>query len=398
MAGLTESGLEIPTLEELDQGIEQDIHSNVSQNLNLSSTSVIGQYKGSTASNLRQLWEALLALHASWDIDQAEDAELDRLVRLTGAERLGGEPSTVTMNVTLASGTYAAGVLVVSKLGDPTVRFSNTTEVTTGGGVVSTPFEASEDGPITAPAGSLTVIANPIVGFTAATNPSDALLGRLQETDAELRRRQQLELARKGSTTVDAIRADLLESDDADGNPLFDYVGVVENDTDVTDGDGRPPHSFETLVVSAADSADIAKAILAAKPAGIRAYGLTDAVAYDSQSNGHTIGWSYATDVNMYLWVYPSVVAGQYAGDDAIIAAIMEYATFNQTVGADVVRARYIQLIMEQAGVVDTELKVNDVNVEGSAVATNWTIGTRQIARFDATRIVVSPIYVSGVP
>ncbi len=398
MSGLTSAGLEIPTLEELDQGIEQDIHSNVSQNLNLSSTSAIGQYKGSTASNLRQLWEGLLALHASWDLDQAEGAELDRLVRLTGAERLGGEPSTVTMNVTLTAGTYAEGVLVVSKLGDPTVRFSNTTEVTTAGGIVSTPFESADDGPVTAPAGTLTVIANPIVGFTAATNPADALLGRLQETDAELRRRQQLELARKGSTTVDAIRADLLETDDTDGNPLFDYVGVVENDTDDTDGEGRPPHSFEVLVVSAADDADIAQAILAAKPAGIRAYGLTTAVAYDSQSNGHTIGWSVATDVNMYVWVYPSVVAGQYVGNDAVIAAIMDYATFNQTVGADVVRAKYIQLVMEQAGVVDTEIRFNNVNVEGSAIATNWTIGSRQIARFDATRIVVSPIYVPGVP
>jgi hypothetical protein len=399
MAGFTDAGLEIPTLDDLNQGMENDIHGNVSPSLNLTSRSAVGEYKGVTASQLRVLWEALQALEAGLDPAQATGVELDRLGRLVGSYRRGATKSTVRMTLVLAAGTYTAGTLVVSKVGDPTVRFENVASVTTAGGTVTNvSFIAQDAGPLSAPLGSLIVIANPVTGFIGATNPSDALVGALQESNAAFRRRRDLELARKGSTTVDAIRADLLELSLDNGEPMFDYVSVVENDTDFV-VNGRDPHSFETLVVTAADDAAIAAAILAAKPAGIKAFGTDTAVAYDSQNNPHTVGWTIPDDVPVYMWVYVDAIAGQFGGVTAVQDAILERAVLNQSVGQDVIRMGYAGEVVELPGVVDiTAFKLNNVNNEGTSVQVNWVIGTREIARLDRTRINVNVNYVAGAP
>src|SRR5262249_36114068 len=71
--------------------------------------------------------------------------------------------------------------------------------------------EAVDTGPLPAPAGTLTVIDTPVAGLSSVTNAADAILGRNQETDSELRIRREEELRAAGKGTVDAIRALLLE-------------------------------------------------------------------------------------------------------------------------------------------------------------------------------------------
>lgn len=395
-AGLTDDGLEIPTLDELNTGLEDDIHGAVSPTLNLGSTSAIGEYKGLTASQLRVLWEALQALEAGWDPATATGAAQDRLGRLVGVNRRGATKSTVRMTLALDADTYAPGVLVVSKIGDPSARFQNRDAVVTSGGTVTdVPFIAQDTGPVSAGAGQLSVIANPIVGFFSATNPSDALIGQLRESNAAYRRRRDLELARKGSTTVDAIRADLLEAKDESAEPLFDYVSVIENDTDNT-VNGRPPHSFESLVVTGADSSDIAQAIFDAKPAGIRAYGTTTATATDSQGNTHTVGWSVPTDVLVYISVLVQAIAGQYPGDAVIKQAVFDYFELVQTVGADVIHSQYIRVVAGEPGVVDVNIAIG-ITASPETEA-NYVIASREIARADLTRITVTTAYVPGAP
>ncbi len=396
---LTPTGLEIDSLQDTRDEIKGNVRAAVSPGLNLSSTSALGQYIDSTASNLRQIDEAILALHAGWDIATAQGAELDRLARLVGSVRRAATFSTASMHLQLDAGTYAAGTLVVSKIGDPTVRFSNDADVVSPGGLVlDQPFTSETAGEVYAPAGTLSIVANPVAGFLNASNSFDAIPGEDLETDAEFRRRISQELSRKGSTTVDGIRADLLDVKATTGQPMFSFVSVVENDTDATDSDGRPPHSIEVLVVSGASDDDIAQAILDAKPAGIRAYGLESATAYDSMSNAHTIGWSEASGIDLYLWVYVAAVPGQFAGAQAVKDAIIDYAESNQGVGVDFVHAQYLRTVLGVAGTVDATIKVRDTNVESGSQQANWPITARQIARLDPTRVTVNVINVSGPP
>jgi len=390
MAGLSSSGFESKPLVDIESDIASRIRSGISPTLNLSSTSVIGQWIGSGASQLSQLWEALQALYASMDIDQAEGDRLGALTRLTGTTRRGATYSTATLDVTLAAGTYGAGALVVHVVGDSTARFANVASVTSPGGVVSgVLFEAEDAGPVRANSGTLTVIANPVVGFTAATNPTDALVGSPQETDPELRKRHEDELARRGSSTVDAIRADLLEVDGVT------FVQVYENDTDATDGEGRPPHSFEAVVLGGL-TIDVLDAVWAAKPAGIRAYGTTSGTAVDSQGFSHIVGFSRPDDVLLYLNIQITAQQGRFVGSTAVVDAVLDYAAENIGPGKDVIHSRLVSVVMEQDGVIDASVTIGTSPLPVST--SNYVITPRQLARLDSSRINIGVSLVNGAP
>jgi uncharacterized phage protein gp47/JayE len=128
---------------------------------------------------------------------------------------------------------------------------------------------SEENGPVAAAAGTLTDIVTPVAGLTAVTNPGDASLGTLLETDDALRRRYALGVYRLGAGTMPSIRANLLQ----------DIVGltslaVYENPTSVTDAEGRTGHSVE-VVIEGGDDATIARRIFEIKAAGITSHGNT---------------------------------------------------------------------------------------------------------------------------
>ncbi len=391
MPGITPSGLEIKTLTEIEGEQQDALRANISPTLNLSSTSIIGEHVGITSSHLSELWDAMMAIWQSWDITTAKDAALDRLAALTGTVRREALPSTVLMTLDLDAGTYPAGSLVVNLVGDGSVRFSNAEEIvllSDNPSLAGQLFESEEVGPVQAAAGQLTVISTPVVGFNSATNPNDAVAGSFRETNQELRRRQAEELARPGSATVDAIRADVLQV------PGVTFATVIENDTDST-VDGIPPHAFETLVIGGA-AEDIAQAIFLTKPAGIRAYGQTTEGVTDSQGNGHLVGFTRPTDLNVWVIVELKYMGGQYIGNSAVAQAINDWGDQNLSPGHDVLYSRLLQIVMSLPGVVDAELSIG--TSDPPTMPTNVVVGVREIARLDVSRILVASVPVSGVP
>src|SRR5690606_23460185 len=69
---------------------------------------------------------------------------------------------------------------------------------------------ATEVGAKDAPIGTLTVIETPVSGLDRGDNQNSTILGRLIETDAELRIRRANTLTVGGNSTPDAIRSKLL--------------------------------------------------------------------------------------------------------------------------------------------------------------------------------------------
>ncbi len=405
MAGLTPTGFEIKTLEEIEGEMDDALHSGISPTLNLTSTSAFGQLKGVTASHTSEVWDAALALYMSWDRESATGAALDRLGALTGARRKPATASSAVMELSLLAGTYAPGELVVSKVGDGTVRFSNPTEIVLASDDSSyqVTFLAEETGPIGANVGELVVI-EPVDGFVSATNIAPAVPGEASESDTDYRRRQALELALKGSTTVDAIRADMLQVKDSNGVLIFDFVSVIENDTD-NFVDGRPPHSFETLVIGGTDQ-EIAENLLLFKPAGIRAYGTTEVAVSDTQGNFHTIGFTRPVAEEVNIGITVDVIASKFQGADSVAEAVRDWFLANQSVGYDVIHARLVQVIMDLPGIIDCTVHiVGDANpIAGPE--TNYVVGAREIATLgnnvsqgDVDGIVVYAVgYVGGLP
>jgi uncharacterized phage protein gp47/JayE len=295
------------------------------------------------------------------------------------------------MTVTLAAGTYAAGSLIVHVVGDATKRFTNDEEITTAGATLTgQAFTCEDNGPTRANAGTLTVIASPVTGFSAPTNPAEAVLGLEEETDSALRLRHSQELARTGSSTVDAIRVDV---DDAVED--ISFASCFENDTDAT-VDSRPPHSIELLVQGGTD-ADVAAAIFLAKPAGIQAYGTTTVVVSDTQGNNHSIGFTRPTVITIFIDLVLTVISGEYAGDSVVKQAITDWCDANLSVGHDVIRSRIQYICMGVAGVIDAVAEIGLSAGAGTAAA-NYVIGSREIASVDTANIAIVQSVVTAPP
>jgi len=385
--GIVPTGFSSKTLEETKLEIENEERANISASLNTSDVTPIGQLNGIFASKLREVWELAQAAYDSFDPEAASGDALTALALITGTRRRGETKSLVFADVDLDAGTYAAGSLIASVLGNPEARFANVNEIVSSGGLnAGEVFEAETAGPVQALAGTLTVV-TPVTGWNSVTNPADATEGENVETDVALRLRRETELAQSGASTVDAIRADVAQV----GGVLA--ITVFENTSLLTDSDGLPGKSFEVVVfdgaVPAADDDEIAQAIWESKPAGILSYGQTNGVATDTEGVEHTLGFTRVEVLDVWLEFDLTVDALSYAGDAAVAAAVAAFGDANLTNGGDVILSRLCTAIFGVGGVLD--IVATRAGFAVSPVGTiNLAVGARQIADLDTARIVVN--------
>jgi uncharacterized phage protein gp47/JayE len=389
--GVTPEGFVRPSVQELLALIEADQRAGISATLDLSSDSVVGQLNGIFANQLGVAWEALEVAYNAFDPDRAEADALTSLLKLTGSERRGASKSELegdsAVIVNLAPGTtLLAGVHFAHVDGKPDVRFTPQADFTASllfTADYEVDFEAEVTGPVQAIANTLKVIATPVVGWNSVNNPFDAVLGRTVDSDADARLRREAALARTGSSTVDAIRADVLAVEDVTS------VQVFENYTDATDTNGLPAKSFEVVLWddAGADDDEIAQAIWGSKAGGIQPYGEESGTATDANGDPHTVAFSRANAVN--IWIeYDLVEKDGYVGDadfELTVATALDAAfSTGQTV-------TFYELLVATEGL---GALVRAVRFGTSASPTDDAdvpITNRQIARFDTARISINP-------
>ncbi len=413
MPGLSATGFEAKALSTIEEEIGARMRANISPTLNLSSRSVMGEWNGCVASQARQCWEAAQEGYASRDPETAEGAQLDSLLKLVIGKRIAATHSTALMTITLAAGTYAAGTLVVYVVGNPDARFTNDAAITSAGATeVGVPFTAEAEGAVVANLGTLTQIANPVTGFSAPTNPAAATLGSARETDAEYRARWRLSLARKGSTSVDAIRADLLASTDDDGAGAT-FAVVRENTGDAVDGDGVASRGIGAWVLGGTD-ADVAQVLFESKAAGIATSGTTTINHTDSQGQVHAVKFTRPAEVLVYIEADVTVLTGTYPTEEfaTVDVAILHggplyggnytdgpfpHAGGTHQPGEDVIYKKVLASIMGVPGVVDcTDLQIG-LSAPASGTA-NLAMTLAQYAEFNGANITVNLTYVDAVP
>lgn len=157
---------------------------------------------------------------------------LGKSVTVTSIETVGGNSPTITttFNVPANVATIAtylaanidtnAGIISATSIADDVFITADSSSlpfsVNVGQTLVVTdrtspiPFEAQDNGPIPVPVNTLTQIVTPLAGWTSLTNSEEGAIGRVVETDAELRLRRLQSLRLLGRGTVEAIRAQLL--------------------------------------------------------------------------------------------------------------------------------------------------------------------------------------------
>jgi uncharacterized phage protein gp47/JayE len=446
MAGLTPTGFDILTFEEIRAEINSSCQAAFGPSIDVSDSSVLGQFIAIVAEREAILWELAQAVNGSLDPDAATGTNLDALCALTGTQRENATNSTATLTLTGTNGTtvatgsqasvegtdeifetladatlatltswsgsvvYALGakrtnasrcyVCTVAGTsagsGGPTTTGSAIVDNTVtwrylgeGAASITVAAQASNTGPIVGVAYSINQIETPVSGWSSVTNELDATPGTDIETDESLRIRREAELAFAGTSTTDAIRVDLLEVADVEA------VTVFVNNTDTTDGDGIPPHAIEALVQGGADQ-DIWDMLLASVAAGIATYGAEVGTSTDDAGNNHTMRFSRPDTVNIYVAVELTKDPETYplGGDDDIKAAIIAFGDAQAT-GKNVTASSLIAQCFKVAGVLDvTVLNIDDAPTP--ITSTTIPISLRQLAVFDTSRITVTSI--DGVP
>jgi uncharacterized phage protein gp47/JayE len=403
MAGLTIYGFETKTLDDIIAEVEADERDLIGNPaLNVSAPSAIGQINGVIGSKIAELWDLAQAVYAAFDPNSATGQSLASLSLLTGTVKRGATKSQLTaVTVNLNAGVTLAAGSVAHVVNNPDARFVTKTSATNSGGAaanVAVDMEAETAGPVQALAGTLTVIAQPVTGWNSVTNPTDAVVGKDAETDPELRTRRESELAASGSSTVDAMRADILRN-----LPVVTSVSVIENVTDVADSDGRPPHSIEVIArgpdaPTTADNDALAAQVFDSLPEGIQAYGTTTRTVVDSQGQPHTIGFTRPTVRPVYL-AFDLVIntdpkAGQVYpadGDTQVKAAVAAVGDTNYGPGSDVILRRLEVAVFSVPGVLD--ITATRAGFTASPVGTvNLVIGAREVADIDTGRITISTV------
>lgn len=396
MAGITSTGFERKTLEDIRTDWEASFKASFGEEIDVEPASVFGQLIGILSEREALLWELMEETYNSQYPDSASGSSLVNVCAITGTTPNPATKSTVTVTCTGTPATLisAGRIFQVQNNG---ARFVTLEDATIGGGgTVDVDCEAEETGPKVANAGTLTVIVTAVAGLTSITNAEDANLGEDLETDGELRLRREQEVRAAGKGSVEAIRQDVLAVDNVESCLVF------ENVTDTTDGDGVPAHSIEVVTLDDGESETeqaIYEAIFDSKAAGVRTYGTESGTVTDSEGNSHTVYRSPATE----KWVWLTVAVTKDTSTSLtnseiqtnIKNAIVAWAEDEYALGDDVVTAKLDFPIWRDApdGVADVGVTSNITAVgagEPSYNSSNKTIAAREIARFDTSRITVN--------
>lgn len=153
---------------------------------------------------------------------------------------------------------------------------------------------ASTAGPLSQPIGTITQIQTSRLGWDSVTNPLAAVSGRLRETDEELRIRFRNTKFERAGNIVEAVYSALFSLDDVQ------QVYIDDNNTDVTNANGTPGHSFLVLV-DGGTSVEIARAIWDNRGAGVASVGNTSVTITDKFNYEREIRFSRPTPVNIHI-------------------------------------------------------------------------------------------------
>ena len=343
--GVTDTGFKLKRLEDIKLEIEDDFRVSFGQTVDLSSDNPLGQIIAIVSARRADDWLAMQAVYNSFFASLASGISLDRVNQIRGVAR---RLESFSIGFVTFTGTPDVQVLQGARVQDATGKQVQTlvtaaTDSTTG--VVIVPVRAVSPGPVVFISGTLTTLVTSIFGINSVTNAANVSGGLFRETDENFRLRSIGALTNPGTSNIEGIR-NAVENVEFVINAL-----VTENSTNTTDGDGRPPHSFETYLLTSlsgpiTDFPDtlilVGEAIWNAKPAGIQTHGDTEAEITDSQGFTHSVFLTEATKTTIVVVIniVPNMDSGEgelfpLNGADLVKEAILAYGA-TLTMGRDV--------------------------------------------------------------
>lgn len=241
-----------------------------------------------------------VSLGTMFDTTQAVGAFLDALVQLNGLSRKGGTYTQTQVNITTNQNVNLNGLnntsatpFTISDSNGNIFYLITTTSLTNGVNTLN--FQSQNMGFVQVIQNTLTVIVTPTQGVLASNNPNVPFNdGADQETDAQLRSRQQVSTAGISTHKAMSLYAALSQL------VGVEQAVVYENCTSVTNSLGIPPYTI-WVIVEGGTVPTIAQTIYNYLSDGTPMKGST---SYDiTQIDGSTfvIYFDIAAQVNLYI-------------------------------------------------------------------------------------------------
>ncbi len=391
--GVTDDGFKRKRLDTILLELNGRVKAILGEDLNLSPESADGQIHGVLAESHANLWELIEEAYNSYNPSAATGVNLSNLVQINGIARLPATKSTVELFLTGNAGAVIPkGSMVSSQAVNLITRDSATLD---SDGTAMVTGIATEVGPILISADSITTIDTPFNGWRTVNNPLEGKSGSFEETDTELRSRRELSVARNSQGIIDSLYAGIANV------PGVTNLHVLENDTNTTNTNRLPRHSFQ-VVVQGGDDAEIAEQIWLKKPAGIQSYGGSDSNSrvtsqvIDSQGISHPIAFTRPTILDIHVRITLTKFADYpLGGDDAIKEAIINFDISNNNVIAnnDVIRSRLYTPISTIPG-----HSVMGLEIAGSSGIITFSNNDIPISPFQVSRFLKSNIAIVTTP
>ena len=252
-------------------------------------------------------------------------------------------------------------------------------------------FASEQNGDVVLPHQAITNIVQGHADFQRCTNLCPYIAGRHEETDKQLRQSYADKIFNRSSRMLESIRSAILQNVQG-----VKSVAPYENDTNVYDQYGRPPHSVE-IVVDGGDSREIAGQILAKKAGGISTFG--DVAVEIPGEYGEEITVRFNRPTYVYAWMRVGITQSKvvdlplnYADriKRAIVAKMDEL-----NCGDDIVPQKFLDAIYETCpgiSYIDMTLftSTDEAATPGSYDLRSKTISARERAVTSETMIEVA--------
>lgn len=378
---LSDKGFHRPTYSELLQKQILKAKELFGNDIETAETSALGKFIRLFVYDISKLYEQLENVYYARFPNTASENSLDRLMPFAGISRnlatravhkikLIGEPDSI----------IEAGFLF-STINDVYFYLINNTVLNSEGNAEAL-VECTKTGVVgNVEVGTITKIVNPNSYLDSIEHLSIYELGTDSETDIKLRERFHKTIAGSGSGTIDSIYCEILRAQNVRG------CMIVENDTENTDLQDRPPNSFECYVLGGNDL-DIAEAIYAKKPVGIKCVGDITVNIMDKGGFEHPIKFSRTIEKPIYIKIIIKVnnlfeKNGELNIKENLLNYFLSFAN-----GEDVILTSLYSKIHNVIGVVETVsllLSYDNINF----LSSNIKCANNEVAVLDMDNISI---------
>lgn len=388
---LTENGFYRPSYNEIVEDMSQRAKETMGEDIDVTETSVLGKFIRIVAYDLAEEYETLENVYYARFPNTASGVSLDRLCVFAGITR---NPATYARHNITVTGTpdttIGMGGLLVGN--DDNITFYNENDFTIGADGKADIIVAATEVGTSGNVDSISKIVNPVTGVSSISYVGLEEVAEDAESDVDLRKRFSVAVSGAGACNEDAIRGYIARISG------IESVVIVTNDTNETDSDGRPAHSFEVYIYGGeGQEQEVANAIFLKKPLGIKAVttetgdnAITKTVI-DEGGFSHYISFSRVTEVTIDINVTVKTnVSYTASGAAAIKNNLVEYVS-GIGVGGSVVTSAMYSHVFEVTGVTEV-VSITQAKSGETASAETINCAMNEVPVTTATNITVTVV------